>query len=108
MGFDGKCQNSNAHLTTNLLEVVGRRWSWQGPNMMGSVSCSNDGFRVDVKNDGGADSIIAFAESNSRAEYKAEAQINTQDPKLENALDSLRFRYDENSQSFQFVSSGVL
>lgn len=92
IGPDGGCRSAQGGMRTDLLQSVGRRWDWTGPEMRGTLGCDGEALTVVMSGAGDDDEIRANARFDAtRAVYAAGARVQTSDRGLAQALRALDF-----------------
>ena len=89
---DRSCRRADGGVRTDLLQSVGQRWDWAGPEMRGVLSCEQGVFSVAMSGSGADDDIRAQARFDARrAVYDVDAQVSTTNRGVAQALRTLDF-----------------
>lgn len=98
----GACLEADMHLRTDAVQKIGRRWQWDGPVLEGEVDCDGRAFAALLA---GPETAVDQIRTSARVDvpsgtYSAEADIETENPDLQNALIALGFTFEADRYSY--------
>ncbi|MCI4644845.1 MAG: type II secretion system protein N [Hyphomonadaceae bacterium] len=98
----GACLASDMRIRSDAVREIGRRWQWEGPVLEGNVTCDGRAFQAVLEGpESAADKIQAAAKVDLAASsYSSQADVETENPDLQNALIALGFTYGEGRYSY--------
>lgn len=96
------CRAGDGALSTDLLMAAGRRWNWQGPDMLGEIACRDGAFQVRLESAPGPDRIEADAVLNAASlRYNLTARVESAHPGLGDAMRVLDFTAEDGAYVYQ-------
>ena len=96
ISYTGACLEGAAAVQSDLLTSIGRQWRWEGPLLLGDLSCNSGALDVAIQNDGGADSISAILSVPDIQSYSIRADVQTGNQDVIQALIALGFNRENN------------
>ena len=96
LSFTGACLEGEAAMQSDLLTSVGRQWRWEGPLLVGDLSCNSGALDVSIQNDGGPDKINANLSVPDIQSYSIRADVQTGNQDVIQALIALGFNKENN------------